>query len=247
MQVSLKPWFVFWIFGLPTAAMSFFTLVRDNFLPKEWQDELASQKFVPHWQWRTWVLILLLLWFASVVRNGFLAWRAQQERSNSLEKNLAELEERPLPATAPQVDLYSETARSLPVRTLLMRNLSRTETLFNICFQPVRLGEDGFVNWMSENKVLAPGDIMRIWPVVMERKVGDNLEQLMNGVSSIRDILSKRGSQSSYDIGGIAFSCEDSVQNRYLVTFTAEVSFGGNVFTVRDLDRRRIGSRPSRK
>ena len=66
-----------------------------------------------------------------------------------------------------------------------------------------------------------------------------------SGVDAIVTILRRTGIKSQFDIGPISFTCEDSVQLRYLVTFTVSVSFSGNVFVVRDLSRVRIGGRPS--
>jgi hypothetical protein len=101
------------------------------------------------------------------------------------------------------------------------------------------------VNWIADNQtVLQPMTQMPIGPLVM--KANGQLATEFKGVYSIVELLKKEKVASAYDIGPVSFSCEDRAQNRYLVTFTVEVSFSARTMRVIDLDRRRIGSRPSR-
>jgi hypothetical protein len=86
---------------------------------------------------------------------------------------------------------------------------------------------------------------MIIEPVLSRGANGPVIE--FRGVSAIVDTLRNEKNSSMYDIGPVAFSCEDSVQNRYLVTFRVEINFQGNMLAVRDCERVRIGSRPSSK
>lgn len=73
----------------------------------------------------------------------------------------------------------------------------------------------------------------------------DSYVKEFKGVESVFKFLQLDGLKPSYDIGPIAFTCEDGVQNRYLVTFRVEVTSGENRMNVKDIERVRIGSPPS--
>ena len=240
LSVVLKPWIWFWIFGLPTAIISFATLVRDNLLPREWQEKLATQKYLPHWQGR------------SVIHNGFVAWRQQKARCATLEAEIEKNREAPLPSSAPQVELGSETTSDFPVNRLLLRNISPSEPIYNISFQSMRIGDDIFVSWQPEiQPVLQPMTMMQLTPIV---RTTEGLPIDFKGVYAIVELIKKKRvtlykktpQPSRLNLGSVAFSCEDRVQSRYLVTFTVDISYSGRDLRVRDVDRRRIGSRPSR-
>jgi hypothetical protein len=243
--VVLKPWLWFWIAGVVMTTIYAATWIRDNILSEELQKKYATQKLLPHWQLEAWALAFGALALCSVIRNGFLAWRSERAKCETLQGDLANLKEEPLPRTAPQVALESTTLGDFPITRLLLRNISQTEPIFNICFQPVKPGKDIHVKWMADNQaVLQPTTAMQIWPLVMDST--KRLVTEFRGVYSLIELLRKERTAAGYDIGPIAFSCEDRVQNRYLVTFTVTVSYSARTMTVVDLDRRRVGSRPSR-
>jgi hypothetical protein len=180
----------------------------------------------------------------SIIRNSFLALKAERSTSEALRLDITKLKDEPLLLTAPQVELDSETTSDYPMTRLLLRNISQTEPIFNIYFQPVRPGTDIYVSWIAGNQaVLQPMTQMPIGPLVM--KANGQLATEFKGVYSIVELLKKEKVASAYNIGPVSFSCEDRAQNRYLVTFTVEVSFSARTMRVVDLDRRRIGSRPS--
>jgi hypothetical protein len=252
LSVVLKPWLMFWIFGVPTGVFSFLALVRDNFLSQETQRILATQKYLPQWQWRTWLLVFMTAALCSIVRNGFLIWKRQEARCKELQEELDRQKQEPLPNSAPQVELDSETTSDFPVNRLLVRNISHSEPVYNICFQPLRIGNDIFITWAPETQpVLHPMTIMPLTPIV---RTSQGLPIEFKGVYAIVELIQKKRAMlytktiqpARLGLGTISFSCEDRVQNRYLVTFEVDVSNSGRDFRVRDLDRKRIGNRPSR-
>ncbi len=131
------------------------------------------------------------------------------------------------------------------MRSLLLQNISTTENLYNLIFQPVSHPSGMFIIWEPKSvDVLPAKGQLPITPMAHVIKDGGTLESYSN-VSSIHALLAEKGAQLQYDLGPVAFSCEDGRQNRYLVTFTVFLNRGGNMVTVTDLDRKRIGSRPS--
>ena len=127
---------------------------------------------------------------------------------------------------------------------LILHNNSSGENIFNIVFQPQRLLSGIHITWHPETlAILSAGEAIVVVPQAFVANNGS--PQIYTGVSSLRALLASSGFKPEYDIGPIAFTCEDSRQNRYLVTFTGSINLNGNTFKVRDLDRRRIGSRPA--
>ena len=59
--------------------------LRDNFLPLEWQQKLATLKLLPKWQWYVWVIGTLIIVIIALVEGSYRA--AQSEKP----KNVSEL------------------------------------------------------------------------------------------------------------------------------------------------------------
>jgi hypothetical protein len=91
--------------------------------------------------------------------------------------------------------------------------------------------------------ILEPQTFIAIELMVIANAIGE--VQALRGVDSIVMELRRGGVKPQYEIGPISFSCEDSAQLRYLVTFTATVSLSGSAFTVREFSKNRIGDRPN--
>jgi hypothetical protein len=216
---------------------------RDNFASDEWKRKLELKGIIPQWHPAWWLCIGLLIILLLAVRESYRLWLKAEQANEGLRKAIAASKSEPLPVTAPQVSLKSETAESLPIRRLLLSNISRTEPIYNIVFQPVRLKDGANVIWIGEEQqLLSPGSRMALGPILF---LTDSYVKEFKGVESVVKFLQLDGLKPSYDIGPIAFTCEDGVQNRYLVTFRVEVTSGGNRMNVKDIERIRIGSRPS--
>jgi hypothetical protein len=222
------------------------TWIRDNFASEEWKRKLELKGFLPHIHPAWWLCIGLVILLFIVVRESHRLWKEQSDSNMELRKAEELRRSEPLPSTAPQVTLLSETAPELgKIQRLILRNLSPAP-IFNLAFQPVALREDLHVIWQAEEAfILEGGQRMPIEPVLFRGANGPVME--FRGVSAIVDTLRIEKNSRTYDIGPVAFSCEDSVQNRYLVTFRVEVNFQGNTLTVKDCERVRIGSRPGSK
>lgn len=237
--------------GLVTTSTVFLALatatwIRDNFASEEWKRKLELKGFLPHIHPAWWLCIGAVILLLLVVKESHGLWKEQLDRNKELQKAEELRRSEPLPPTAPQVTLLSETAPELgKIRRLILRNLS-SAPIFNLAFQPVTLREDLHVIWQAEETHILEGQRnMTIEPVLFRGANGPVIE--FRGVSAIVDTLRIEKNSPMYDIGRVAFSCEDSVQNRYLVTFRVEINFQGNTLAVKDCERVRIGSRPSSK
>jgi len=241
LAVVFKPTWEFVTTSTLFLALATATWIRDNFASDAWKRKLELKGFLPHIHPAWWLCIGVSILLLLVVRESHRLWKEQLDRNDELQKALALRRSEPLPPTAPQVTLMSETAPGFgKIRRLMLRNLS-SEPIFNLAFQPVTLG-DLHVIWQAEQTHVLEGQRnMTIEPLVIR---GANE---FRGVRAIVDILRVGKNSRTFDIGPVAFSCEDSVQNRYLVTFRVEVNFQGNALIVRDCERVRIGSRPSTK
>jgi hypothetical protein len=240
-RVIIKPWWFSAVFGVFITGFGVFCLVRDQFLPEDWQRKLAT----PHIAWRTWLSIILGAALTSVIRNGYEGWSDMREAADGYKKELERRISAPLPGTSPQVKLTGETTPELgAIQRFQLRNISATQAIYNIAFQPVRLKDTLFINWHPGTiDILEPNALIPIEPLVLVANNG--VGNQYRNVASLHSILRNEDVKTEYDIGPVAFSCEDSVQNRYLVTFTVKLNNSGNIMSVQDCERIRIGSRPS--
>jgi hypothetical protein len=136
-----------------------------------------------------------------------------------------------------------------PIQRLQLINQSRTEPIYNIQFQPVQLQPGILVVWLpNELDVLGAGERVVLTPSVLATVNGTATGAMKQalGVQSLYEAVRTRTKASAdYNIGDISFSCEDSVQHRYLVKLRVAVSTSGATLRVLDTERLRIGSRPS--
>jgi hypothetical protein len=135
-EVVLKPWLVFWLSGLLMGCLYVATWFRDNTLSKEWQDKLATQKYLPHWEWYQWVLMLVSLALVSVFWNGYKAWRDSNEEVTKLQAG-------PIPELV--ISLVDNNLGE-PLG-LLLKNVSHTDNLHNVTIPDSR-AVFGEIAWM---------------------------------------------------------------------------------------------------
>jgi hypothetical protein len=223
---------------------------RDNFGSDEWVKRLQLKSLLPHWHPAWWISIGLTVGFVVVVRASHQIYERSADDVLSLRKQLHDRQYDPLPVTAPQVRLIADSEPSLePIDQLQLTNVSTSHAIFNIVFQPVRLGTGIFVVWQPNAiDVFEPGERVILKPLILATKDGQPTGPCdsLSGIAALhQSIRSRSKASNAYDIGNLAFSCEDSAQQRYLVTIKATLDLLGINLTVVDLNRVRIGSRPS--
>jgi hypothetical protein len=121
LEIVFKPWFVFWIAGALMGSIYALTWVRDNILSKELQDKYATQKFLPQWQWQTWLILFLLLALSSVVLNAYRIWKEEFEIRSRYEL-------KPIP----ELVIGLSTDNKGTVHGIELRNVSQTDNLHNV-------------------------------------------------------------------------------------------------------------------
>ncbi len=249
-KIAVEPLWELITTGVVVTILYVGTWWRDNFASDEWVKRLQLKNILPYWPPAWWVSIGLVIVLFVVVRASRQIYKESVETALAIRKQSSDRQFDPLPPTAPQVRLIADSDSSLgPIDQFQLINVSTSEAIFNIVFQPVRLESGVFITWYpSSVDVLAPGDRTILKPLVLATKDGtptgpcDSLEGVIALHTSIR---SRSKASNAFDIGNIAFSCEDAVQQRYLVTIRATLDLLGINLTVVDLNRVRIGSRPS--
>jgi hypothetical protein len=68
-EILRGPWT--WIVASPFALLAAFQSVRDEFLPRDWQEALKLLRWLPDWDWKTWALIALLLFFIGTLESSY--------------------------------------------------------------------------------------------------------------------------------------------------------------------------------
>lgn len=249
-KIAIEPIWALATTGLVVTILYVGTWWRDNFASDEWVKRLQLRSVLPHWHPAWWVCIGLAVTLFVVVRASHRIYAECAGVLASVRKQLNDRQFDPLPPTAPQVRLISDSDPSLgPIDRLQLINVSPSQVIFNIVFQPVRLEIGVFVVWYPNAvDVLAPGERVILTPLVFATKDGAPTGPCdsLSGVAALHGAI-RSGSKASnaYEIGNIAFSCEDAAQQRYLVTIRATLDLLGINLTVVDLNRVRIGSRPS--
>lgn len=249
-KIAVEPLWELITTGVVVTILYVGTWWRDNFASDEWVKRLQLKNILPHWHPAWWVSIGLVVVLFVVVRASRLIYNESVETALVIRKQLSDRRFDPLPPTAPQVRLIADSDPSLgPIDQLQLINVSTSEAIFNIVFQPVRLESGVFITWYpSSIDVLAPGDRTILKPLVLATRDGTPTGpcDTLSGVIALHtSVRSRSKASNAYDIGNIAFSCEDAVQQRYLVTIRATLDLIGINLTVIDLNRIRIGSRPS--
>lgn len=249
-KIAIEPIWVLVTTGLVVTTLYVGTWWRDNFASDEWVKRLQLKSVLPHWHPAWWIGIGLVVVLFVAVRASHRIYVESAGVVASLKKQISDKQFDPLPATAPQVRLISDSDPSLgPIDRLQLINVSSSQVIFNIVFQPVRLEIGIFVVWNPNAvDVLAPGERVILAPLVLATKDGAPTGPCdsLSGVAALHEAIRSRSKASNaYEIGNIAFSCEDGAQQRYLVTIRATLDLLGINLTVVDLNRVRIGSRPS--
>lgn len=249
-SVVLKPIWTLVTTGIIVTLLYVGTWWRDNFGTDEWVKRLQLKHLLPHWNPAWWVCIGLAVVLIVVVKASHRLYANCAQDAISLRKSLLDRQFEPLAVTAPQVRLISETEPYLgPIEQFLLINVSTTHSIFNILFQPVRLENGIFVVWNPNSvAVLQPGERITLRPTVLATRSDSSTGPMdsSSGVDALHQAIRSRSQASNeYDIGGIAFSCEDASQQRYLVTLRVAIDLSGLNMTVIDTNRVRIGSRPS--
>lgn len=236
--------------GLIVTILYVATWWRDNFASNEWVKRLQLKSVLPHWHPAWWVAIGLAFALFVVVRASHQIYAECAGTVTSLRKQLNDRQFDPLPPTAPQVRLISDSDPSLgPIERLQLINMSPSQVIYNIAFQPVRLEIGVFVVWYPNAvDVLAPRERVTLKPLVLATQDGTPTGpcESLSGVAALHEAIRSRSKTSNaYEFGNIEFSCEDAAQQRYLVTIRATLDLPGINLTVVDLNRVRIGSRLS--
>jgi hypothetical protein len=240
LAVVLKPTWEFGTTGVAFTILAVGTWWRDNFAPEGWKHRLELRVLGPHWNPAWWVCVGLAVLLLLVVRESHRLWKVEVDTNTELRRAEDMRRSEPLPPTAPQVTLVSETAPELgKISRLLLRNLS-PDPIFNLSFQPVKLREDAHVTWLGDETHILEGRQSMVIEPVLVRSLSAHATEF-KGVAAVVDFLRQEKNSPQYDIGPVSFTCEDGVQNRYLVTFA------GNRLIVKDCERIRTGSRPSVK
>lgn len=242
--VLFKPTWDFLATGTLFTTLFVLTWWRDNFASDELKGRLELPALLPHWNPSWWLCIGLLVLLFLVIREAYRLWTAQT-RAIEQQKQLRDVRGNDgLPATAPQVTVTAENQPEMGlIQRLLLRNVS-ADPIYNLCMQPVRFQEEMVILWNPTDIPLLEGNTIAVMSPLIYRDIGGNTFNFPF-VTAIMDVLRKESNKGQYSIGELAFSCEDKVQNRYLVTFKLEVNFQGNTLTIRDCDRRLIGNRPN--
>jgi hypothetical protein len=239
--VLIKPSWEFITTGTVITALYGLTWWRDNTAPKAMVERWDIRRILPHWAPWVWLCVGQGILIYLAVHESFDLWRQQQGTIDQLRQP------EPLPETAPQVSLrpVGPLATGDPVPALVLSNISTNENLYNLMFQVVRHPTGIHILWWPQSQdILRAGQGVTIAPMTFVKEENDKIETY-SGLPSLQSVLVEKGVKAPYNIGPIAFSCEDSRQNRYLVSFTASLNQSGTKFTVLDIDRQRIGSRPS--
>lgn len=249
-KIAIEPVWALVSTGVAVTILYVGTWWRDNFASDEWVKRLQLKNILPHWHPAWWVSIGLAVILFVVVRSSYRVYKECADDAFSLRKQLYDSQFDPLPTTAPLVRLIADSEPDLgPIDRLQLINVSMSQVIFNIVFQPAQLDNGVFVVWNPNTvDVLEPGERVILNPLVLATKDGSQLGACdsVSGVAALHQSIRSRSKASNgYDIGKIAFSCEDAGQLRYLVTIKATLNLMGNRLTVTDLDRIRIGSRPS--
>jgi hypothetical protein len=248
--VVVEPIWTLFTTGIFVTVLYVGTWWRDNFGSEAWVKRLQLKYVLPHWHPVWWVSIGLVVVLFAIVRASHRLYADQIQEVMSLRKALADRQFEPLPVTSPQVRLIAESEPGLgQIDGFLLTNVSTSQMIFNIIFQPVRLENGIFVVWHPQSiDILEPRQGIDLRPLVLATKDGSQTGPCdsLSGVAALhRAIKSRSKASNAYDIGKIAFTCEDTAQQRYLVTVRVAINFLGSNITVTDIDRVRIGSRPT--
>ncbi len=217
---------------------------RDNFASEEWKEKLELTRLLPNWHPAWWLCIGFAILLLLVVRESHRLWLAQCKINETLVEAAEIRANEGLPQTAPQVKLTSDRQPEMgSIERLILRNLSN-DPIYNLVFQSIRLREGVHVIWKPSDIPVLEGETGYLIAPALIRDIGGNAMEF-NLVTSIIQFLRAESNRPTYDIGGVSFSCEDKVQNRYLVRFQAEINFQGNTLTVKDCERVLIGNRPN--
>jgi hypothetical protein len=249
-RVVVEPIWALVTTGIFVTVLYVGTWWRDNFGTDEWVKRLQLKYVLPHWHPVWWVTIGLVVVLFTVIKASRGLYADQVQDVMSLRKVLADRQFEPLPLTSPQVRLIAESEPSLGrIEQFLFINVSTSQVIFNIVFQPVRLENGIFVVWNPQSiDVLEPGERIAVRPLVLATKDGSQTgpcDSLSGVVALHQAIRSRSKARKAYDIGNIVFTCEDTAQQRYLVTLRVAIDFLGSNMTVVDINRVRIGSRPT--
>jgi hypothetical protein len=88
-EVAWKP--ILAITTLPLALVSFYDLVRSEFIPIPQQDKLQILRFLPDWQWRTWLLSSCALFIMATLHGTYKALLARHKIEDELEFRIINL------------------------------------------------------------------------------------------------------------------------------------------------------------
>jgi hypothetical protein len=242
--VLLKPSWEFITTGVIATTLYVVTWWRDNTVPEEIVKKWDLRNFLPHLSPWIWLCIGLAVLLYLSIRASYELWKEQRAAIQLL------TQPEPLPETAPQVALEAARRPRFDVTGwqdhIELVNISKTEALYNIVFQPQTDAlQRRSLTWRRDTIAkLAPGENASLYPV-LSLDNGDGQSRSYNGLADVLSASVDKQKTPEYDLGPIAFTCEDSRQNRYLVTFKILIRSSGNGVSVQDLDRRRIVSRPS--
>jgi hypothetical protein len=125
LAVVLKPTWEFVTTSTIFLFLATATWIRDNFASEEWKRKLELKGLLPHIHPAWWLCIGIVILLLLVVKESHGLWKEQLDRSEELQKAEELRRSEPLPVTAPQVTLLSETAPEVgKVRRVILRNLS---------------------------------------------------------------------------------------------------------------------------
>lgn len=243
--VLVKPAWDFYTVGGIFTFLFVTTWWRDNFASEDLKKMLELRVILPHWHPAWWLCIALAVLVYLVARNSFALWTEQSDANRRLRSAGGVRQNEGLPMTAPQVNLLALTRPEMgSIEQLLLRNLS-SDPLYNLAFQPVKLSDTLYVNWMPNDIALFEGSSSVVISLMFTRVAEGGSAMQFGGISQLMRLLKQGENRLTYSIGNVAFSCEDKVQNRYLVTFTVEVNFQGNTLILKDTEKVLIGNRPN--
>jgi len=241
--VLLKPSWEFITTGVVMTILYVATWWRDNLAPEDVAKKWAVRNFIPNWSFWSWLCIVLGLLLFRSIRVSYALWKKQESAIQAL------VQPQPLPDTAPQLALRGEDKDDWspePIRQMVLKNISKDETLYNFYFHPRGVGETTTVVDLKTLPTLSPGQEVSITPTLFVQLYNGTTVEYV-GLAEIYSFFSKKNPTPSFDIAPLAFDCEDSRQNRYMVTFTVSLGMKNDELQlfVRDCHRIRVDSRRS--
>jgi hypothetical protein len=159
-----------------------------------------------HWDWRKWLVAVLLVELAIVLKNCYLLWRQQY----LIIKNLTAV----LPESAPEVEVVLEGPPSGLLETVCIRNFSKESTVRDISPIVAKHPEGTLVWGAIPVSIVRAGTDVRFSPTFFVTQ-GSKILDRIQGIGAIAQYWEQRHRYSSLEM---CFLCSDRRNYRYKIT-----------------------------